>query len=73
MIALIHEWFGWPNGAVLTNLIASAVWVPITYVSLLRHLHCHEKGCIRPATVPIPGTVHKHCRKHALEQGHVHR
>jgi len=25
--ALLHDWFGWPLGAVLTNLIASALWV----------------------------------------------
>lgn len=30
MIAsLVHDWFGWPNGAVLTNLVASAICVAL--------------------------------------------
>lgn len=26
MIHLLSDWFGWPDGSVLTNLIASAMW-----------------------------------------------
>lgn len=70
--SLVHDWLGWDDGAVLTNLIASAVWVPLTYLVALRHLHCIERGCYRPGTVPVKGTPHKVCRKHAIEQGHVH-
>lgn len=25
--SVLQDWFGWPDGAVLTNLIASAIWV----------------------------------------------
>jgi hypothetical protein len=72
VIRLFSDWFGWDSGAVLTNLVASVIWVPLTYFFALRHLHCVEKGCFRPATVPISGTVHKHCKKHATICGTVH-
>lgn len=70
--SLLQQWFGWPDGSVLTNLIASALWVPLGYVTLLRHLHCVEKGCFRPATVPVEGSVHKQCKKHATKHGNTH-
>ena len=72
VMLIVHDWFGWPDGAVLTNLVASAIWVIPTYLLALRHLHCVEKGCYRPATVPVPGTVHKVCKRHARERGHTH-
>lgn len=70
--ALLEDWFGWPLGAVLTNLVASAIWVIPTYLLALRHLHCVERGCFRPATVPVPGTVHKRCKRHATATGVTH-
>ncbi len=71
MIASVFsDWFGWDAGAVLTNLVASAVWVPLTALWVHRHIRCVE--CHRIGTVPVPGTVHKVCKKHALEQGHTH-
>jgi len=72
LLAFLYHWFDWPQGSVLTNLIASVVWVPLTYMAMLRKLHCSQKGCIRIGTVPVPGTVHKVCKKHAKEQGHTH-
>jgi len=72
IFSYLHDWFGVPDGAVLTNLIASALWVPLTYIFALRHLHCVEKKCYRPGTVPIPGTVHKKCKVHAQQSGHTH-
>lgn len=27
MTRIAHDWFSWPDGAVLTNLVASAIWV----------------------------------------------
>lgn len=71
-VTVLHDWFGWDSGAVLTNLIASALWVPIAWILALRHLHCVERGCYRPATVPVPNTVHKVCKKHAEIKGHTH-
>lgn len=68
--SLLHDWFGWDGGAVLTNLIASALWVPLTALWVHRHLKCRD--CLRPGTVPVPGSVHKVCKKHALEHGHTH-
>ena len=68
--SLLHGWFGWPDGAVLTNLIASALWVPLTFVLTLRHFRCQH--CWRPARVPVSGTHYHVCKKHAIEHGHVH-
>jgi hypothetical protein len=70
--SLARDWFQWDTGAVLTNLVASAIWVPLTYMVALRHLHCVERGCYRPATVPIKGTTGKACKKHAALKGHTH-
>lgn len=45
MIAgIFHDWFGWPNGAVLTNLVASAICVGFgvwRIVKSHRKLHKH--------------------------------
>jgi hypothetical protein len=68
--SVLNDWFNWRTGAVMTNLYASALWVPLTALWLHRHFKCRD--CWRPATVPVPGTVRKVCRKHALEQGHTH-
>lgn len=69
---LIQSWFSFPDGGIWSNLVASALWVPITYLGILRHLHCKEKGCFRHGVVPVEGTVHKVCKKHAVEAGHTH-
>ena len=43
MIAFLYHWFDWPNGAVLTNLIATAVCVGLAGWKLLRKMHqIHE-------------------------------
>lgn len=34
MKALLATVFGWPNGIVVGNLLASALWVPITGAAL---------------------------------------
>ncbi len=70
--SVLRDWFGWDGGSVLTNLIASALWVAPVYLIALRHLHCVERGCYRPATVPVPGSVHKCCKKHATAHGYTH-
>lgn len=71
MIAsLLNDWFNWRHGAVMTNLYASAIWVTPTAVYVHFHFKCRD--CWRPAHVPVKGTHHKVCRKHAAEQGHVH-
>ncbi len=72
MASLLSDWFGWDSGSVLTNLVASAIWVTPVYLLALRHLHCVERGCLRPATVPVPNTVHKRCKKHATATGVTH-
>jgi hypothetical protein len=69
---ILQGWFGLPNGAVYSNLVAAIIWVPVAWIAALRHLHCIEKGCYRPATVPVPGTVHKICKKHAPKLGVTH-
>lgn len=69
---ILTSWFAFPDGGIWSNLVASALWVPVTYVSLLRHLHCRESGCFRPGTVPVKGTPHKVCKKHAGQGGHTH-
>lgn len=52
MIHLLHDWFGWPDGAVLTNLIASAIGFTVGYFAAvhrkIKNLHkkiddLHEK------------------------------
>ena len=68
--SLIHDWFGWDAGSVLTNLVASMIWVIPTAIWAHRVFRCHY--CWRPARVPIKGTPHHSCRKHAIEKGHVH-
>lgn len=41
---LLHDWFGWPDGAVLTNLIASAICVAFGAWRLWKHLRgVHSK------------------------------
>jgi hypothetical protein len=70
--AVLWHLFDWPTGSVLTNLIASAIWVIPTYMLALRHLHCIERGCYRPATVPVKNTPHKRCKRHATVHGDVH-
>jgi len=67
---MLHDWFGWPDGAVLTNLIASALTVVPTVFLTLRHFRCLH--CWRPARVPVSGTPHHVCKKHAAEHGHAH-
>lgn len=67
----LFDWFGFPLGVVLTNLIASAIWVLPGAVWLHSHFKC--KDCSRPGVVPVKGTHFKACHKHAEEQGHVHR
>lgn len=40
----LHDWFGWPDGAVLTNLIASALWVGAGAWKIWKsHQKLHEK------------------------------
>ena len=53
MIAsLTHDWFGWPNGAVLTNLVASAIcillgaWKIILWAKKLSRSHDELHGKI---------------------------
>ena len=70
MATLWRAWFGWYDGGIWTNLLASAVCFALGYFVALRHLKCRD--CWRPAHVPVRGTVHKVCRKHALELGHTH-
>jgi ABC-type nickel/cobalt efflux system permease component RcnA len=44
--SLVHDWFGWPDGAVLTNLIASAICVAFGMwraVKWLRRIHHHAE------------------------------
>lgn len=72
MIAsVLRDWFGFDAGSVLTNLIASAIWVIPGAVYVHAHVKCRD--CWRPAHVPVIGTPHRVCRKHADEGGHVHR
>lgn len=43
MIAFLWHWFDWPQGSVLTNLIASAVCVGLAGWKILAKLHrMHE-------------------------------
>lgn len=41
----MHDWFGWPNGAVLTNLVASAIcivlgaWKVVLWAKKMRQSH----------------------------------
>lgn len=46
------------------------IWVIPTAIWAHRVFRCHY--CWRPARVPIKGTPHHSCRKHAIEKGHVH-
>lgn len=41
--SVVHDWFGWPDGAVLTNLIASLVWGVVAWRKI-RKLHKHVLG-----------------------------
>ena len=70
-MALWHAWFDLKNGAVLTNLVASAICLVSGYLVALRHFRCVY--CRRrPGRVPVKGTVHHACRRCALERGHSH-
>lgn len=41
--SFLTVWFGWPNGAVLTNLVASAIWLGFAAWRLLRKMNAiHE-------------------------------
>lgn len=45
--AFLHDWFAWPNGAVLTNLVASAIWVSLAawrLVKRLNRIHAHAEA-----------------------------
>jgi hypothetical protein len=68
--SLLNDWFGFPNGSVLTNLVASVLVGAPTVFLTLRHLRC--RYCWRPARIPIAGTPHHACKRHAREHGHVH-
>ena len=35
----IHDWFSWPDGAVLTNLVASAICVGVGIWRLRKTVH----------------------------------
>jgi hypothetical protein len=41
---LLHDWFGWPDGSVLTNLVASAICVGVGVWRLVKsHRALHAK------------------------------
>jgi hypothetical protein len=43
-MTLLHDWFAWPDGSVLTNLIASAIWfIPGFFVGLRHAKKIHSK------------------------------
>jgi fluoride ion exporter CrcB/FEX len=41
--SFIHDWFGWPNGAVLTNLVASFLLGVPVIGKLYHKIHKHQK------------------------------
>lgn len=73
MTVILRDWFGWPDGAVLTNLVAAAIGVVAGYLVALRHFTCDRSWrCFRPGRVPVKGTVHHFCKRHARAAGHTH-
>ena len=38
-VHVLHDWFGYPDGAVLTNLVASAICVGFGVWKLIGHLN----------------------------------
>lgn len=42
MINFLHTLFSWPNGIVVGNLIASAIWAPIGIIHLDRLARKHH-------------------------------
>lgn len=44
MTSLLHDWFSWPDGSVLTNLVASAICVGFGVWRIIRsHKKLHRK------------------------------
>lgn len=52
MINFLYDLFHWPDGIVVGNLIASAIWAPLTFIHLHRkidrnhreHMKAIQKG-----------------------------
>lgn len=69
-MSLWQSWFAWPNGGVWSNLVASAITFGLGYLVAAWHFKCVH--CWRPGRVPVKGTVHHVCRRHAVKHGHTH-
>ena len=57
-------WLQW-----ITSIVAFGGW------GMYFHARFGEdrcEHCLRKGTIPVSGSVHKHCRTHALEHGTTH-
>ena len=39
----LHDWFGWPDGAVLTNLVATAICVAFGWRKIVKLFRSHRE------------------------------
>jgi hypothetical protein len=64
MIGFLHTLFSWPNGIVVGNLLASAIWAPIGIIHLDHLMRRHHREHI--------SLMHRHHREHmeALKNEH---
>ena len=67
---ILWQMFDWPGGNVLGNLLASAVTGALSYMLLLRKLHCAQPGCFRPGRHQVNGTTFHTCHKHTTKPVH---
>jgi len=58
------NWWQW-----ITSIVSLSGWLAFFHVRFGedRCQHCWRKG-----TIPVSGSVHKHCRHHAIEHGTTH-
>lgn len=63
-----QAWFG--VGANWIQYTTIFTWAAVLWT--LWHRRCHEPFCVRPGEIPVKGTHHKVCKRHAKVNGHVH-
>jgi hypothetical protein len=64
-------YFGFPFGAVWSNLIASALCFALGYAAALRKLKCNQPRCYRFGTEKVPGTTFRTCHHHTTAAHHA--
>ena len=70
MTHALHFFFGWYEGAVWSNILASVLWAGPPVVYFWWHSRCRVIWCPRPGQHPVGGTTWKVCARHHKPEHH---